>query len=342
MMLRGLAVATAALALVGVAAAAPTGTVAVSDSALSPQLVAVDSGGSVTWRNRGRRPHRIASRSGAFAAFTLAPRRTRTIRFARDGRHPYTVDGRRCGVVFAGVPLGAGCVGGASSARPSTGTRIHRYDVTLQGYIKNDGFVDSNGRREQTWVRELSWTSTFRNFRFRVVRGGPYMIGINHPAGHRTSTARVVESWDYFWHPHALFAPNADCDGTTTVTIPYRAAVAAANRGNPNFYVLGQAHDGWNPDDTIAGDCNSWTPPSWVYPEFVWEGISLDPDVGTLGVNFDRDGNGFRLPVAELLTGAGFTLDTGVHRHEQTTCEGSCSGTVKIEQRYVAIFRPRR
>lgn len=343
-MLRGLAAAAAALALAlaATAGAAPQAGVTVTDTALNPQLVAVDSGGSITWRNTGRRAHRIASRSGAFAAFTLQPRRARTVRFARDGRHPYTVDGRRCGVVFVGVPVGAGCLSGASTARPRSGTRIHRYDVTLRGYVKNEGFVDSGGRREQTWVRELSWTSTFRNFRFKVVRAGSFAIGVNEPAGHRVSTARVVESWDYFWHPHALFPPNADCDGNTTAVVPYRMAVAAASSGNPNFYVLGQAHNGWTAHDAIAADCNSWTPPSWVAPDFVWEGISLDPDIGTLGVNFDRDGNGYRTPAGELLTGAGFTLDTGFHRAEQVTCEGSCSGTLKIEQRYVAIFTPRR
>jgi hypothetical protein len=46
--------------------------------------------------------------------------------------------------------------------------------------IKNDGFVDSGGRRESTWVRNLTWTSTFRNFRFKVVTaGGSKFIGIN-------------------------------------------------------------------------------------------------------------------------------------------------------------------
>lgn len=345
-MVRGLAAAAAALALAlaATAGAAPQAGVTVTDTALNPQLVAVDSGGSITWRNTGRRAHRIASRSGAFAAFTLQPRRARTVRFARDGRHPYTVDARRCGVVFVGVPVGAGCLSGsgASTVRPPTGTRIHRYDITLRGYVKNEGFVDSGGRREQTWVRELDWTSTFRNFRFKVVRGGAFVIGVNEPPGHRASTSRVTETWDYFWHPHSAFPPNADCEGNTTAVVPYRLAVAANNQGRPNFYVLGQAHNGWNPTETIQADCDSWAPPSWVTPELVWEGIELDPGTGTLEIAFERAGGGWRLPAGELLTGAGFTLDTGIHRAEQVTCEGACSGTLKIEQRYVAIFTPRR
>ena len=95
----------------------------------------------------------------------------RAVRFTRNGAHRYTVDGSRCGIVYVGVPLGPGCSGGggATAPPPPTGTKIYTYNVVVKGSLKNEGYVDSGGRREQTWMRDYQWTSTFTNFKFKVI-----------------------------------------------------------------------------------------------------------------------------------------------------------------------------
>jgi hypothetical protein len=337
-----LGVMLAMLAFVGAASAARTASVNVGDSTLAPARVRVDAGGTVTWRNTGARSHRIASANRAFAAFTLAPRARRSVQFARNGAHRYTVDGRRCGIVYVGVALGPACsTGGGGVIRPPSGTRFYNFDVTLRGMIKNDGFVDSQGRREQTWVRQLTWTSTFRNFRFKVVTGGAIFIGINAVDTFVNSTAPVTETWDYFWHPHRLSPPNADCEGSTSATVPYRMFTTGSSLP-PNFRVAGQAPNGWFKDETIKASCNGWTPPTTQAPEFTWNGMRVSADVGTLTMEFERRAGGLTPPVSQLVNGRAFTVDTGTHTSQQTTCEGDCSGTLTITQRYVATFTPRR
>lgn len=50
---------------------------------------------------------------------------------------------------------------------------------------------------------------------------------------------------------------------------------------------------------------------------------------------------GLRNPAGALASGRGFTIDTGVKVSEETTCEGACSGKVKITERYIATFTRR-
>jgi hypothetical protein len=340
-----LGVLLAALVLVSVAAAARTATVTVRDASLAPARVRVDSGGSATWRNAGARSHRIASRTGAFAAFTLAPSARKTVRFTRNGAHRYTVDGSRCGIVYVGVALGPACSGGGGGAAtpPPTGTRFYNFDVTLRGTVNNEGFSDYQGRRERTWVRNLTWTSTFRNFRFKVVTATGKFIGINAINTFVNSTAQVRETWDWLWHPHAAFPPSADCDGEMSGTVPYRMYASASSLSTPNLMVSGQVSrfDAWNTGPTIEADCE-FTPPRIEDPEFTWMGMSVEPEVGTLHFTFERRTGGVASPVGQLVNGRGFTLDTGPRLIERQLCDGDCAGTLKITQRYVATFTPRR
>jgi plastocyanin len=93
-----LAVSSAAVAL---AAAPPRSrTVQVRDASLKPATATVAVGGSVTWRNRGRKSHRITSDTRAWAGFALKPTNGHTVKFERAGRYRYHVDGKRRGVVI--------------------------------------------------------------------------------------------------------------------------------------------------------------------------------------------------------------------------------------------------
>jgi len=339
-----------ALALVGVASAARTATVTVGDASLAPARVRVDAGGTVTWRNAGARSHRIASGTGAFAAFTLAPRARKAVRFTRNGAHRYTVDGSRCGIVYVGVPLGPACSGGqgggsggGTAPPPPPGTKIYTYNVVVRGSLKNEGYVDSGGRREQTWMHDYLWSSTFTNFKFKVIAyNGTNFIGVNAVGRAVASTARVTQKWDYFWHPHSAFPPNADCEGELTGVARSTLAVANGNPTRPNYYVISQLPDGWNKIPEIQARCNTWSPPTAQTTDFTMaDGTTVQIDVGTLTIDFHRQTGGLRNPAGALANGRSFTIDSGIKVSEQTTCEGSCSGTLKITERYVATFTRR-
>jgi hypothetical protein len=51
---------------------------------------------------------------------------------------------------------------------------------------------------------------------------------------------------------------------------------------------------------------------------------------------------GVRAPVSALVRGNRFTVTSGLHSIEKSTCEGACSGTLKMEERYTFTFTPRR
>jgi hypothetical protein len=347
---------TATLMTVGAAGAAPLAVVVVTDSTLTPSRVAIDANGSVKWMSRGLKKHTLASRDGSFATFALGAGASRTVHFTRNGRHPYTVDGKRCGVVFVGVPLGAGCTaggssgGGSSGKPPRTGTRVYRYNVQADGYILNDGFVnDADGRQAQKWTRKYTWRATFQNVRIKVVSvGNVFVATLATGAAPFRGQARVVEEWDYFYHPHKLFPPDADCDGNTVATRPANLIAGASSPPSAGFFAWVQLPNGWDATSTIQADCNTWSPPTTQVDDggngFAGpNGTKVQPFVETLAIHFDRRGGpALRAPASALVRGTKFTLSTGPHLSEETTCSGACSGTLKIEERYKITFTPRR
>jgi len=96
---------------VGLAAAdSPVGrTVQVGDGLLTPATVAVLVGGTVTWQDTGKQPHRVVSSARAWAPFTVRPGKLRTVKFPRTGRFRYRVDGKVPGLVLV-VAQGGGVV----------------------------------------------------------------------------------------------------------------------------------------------------------------------------------------------------------------------------------------
>ena len=337
----------AALALVGVASAVRTATVAVGDTSLVPTRVRVDARGSVTWRNVGARPHRIASRTGAFAAFTLAPRARKTVRFTRNGPHRYTVDGTRCGIVYVGVPLGPGCSvgGGGAAAPPSTGTKVYAYNVVMRGSFKNVGYVDDGdtGRRYETWTHEYTWNSTFTNFKFKVVTAGAKFIGVNATGTLFASTARVTQTWDWFLQAQTQGPPNFDCEGASTGVVRSVLAASTSNLSTPNYRVAWQVPP-WSKLLEIQASCNGSGPPTERTTPFkLADGTGVDLSVTTLLLEFERETGGLRNPAGALANGRSFRIDTGVKVSEEPSLDpGSHSnGKVTITERYIAVFTRR-
>lgn len=334
----------AALALVGLASAARTATVTVRDASLAPVRVRVDAGGSVTWRNAGARSHRIASLTSAFAAFTLAPSARKTVRFRRNGPHRYTVDGKRCGIVYVGVPLGPGCSvgGGGTAPPPSTGTKIYAYNVAMRGSLKNEGNVDDDdGRRRETWMHEYTWNSTFTNFKFKVVTAGGKFIGVNATGVLFASTARVTQKWAWLLQAQTQGPPNFDCAGASTGEVRSVLAASTSNLSTPNYRVAWQVPP-WSKLTEIQASCNGSGPPTELTTPFkLADGTGVDLSVTTLLLEFERETGGLRNPAGALANGRSFTIDTRVKVSEKPSCEGACSGKVTITERYVAIFTRR-
>lgn len=71
------------------------------------------------------------------------------------------------------------------------------------------------------------------------------------------------------------------------------------------------------------------------------DGTDVDLALETLTIRFSRETGGLRNPAGALANGRSFTIDTGVKVSEETSCEGDCSGKVKITERYIAIFTRR-
>ncbi len=98
--LRFAAVALAGLTVAAGALSALAGPrVTLTDRSLAPRTVTTPAGVPVSVLNRGKRPHRVVSSTSAWAAFSLRPGGTRSLRLALPGRYPYKVDKRLGGVI---------------------------------------------------------------------------------------------------------------------------------------------------------------------------------------------------------------------------------------------------
>jgi plastocyanin len=85
-------------------AVAPPAKVVVTDVAVKPVKVQITANQRVSWRNAGKRAHRIASTGSAWKAFVLGPGKSKVITFRKAGRFPYRIDGRLTGTVVVKKP----------------------------------------------------------------------------------------------------------------------------------------------------------------------------------------------------------------------------------------------
>jgi plastocyanin len=133
----------------GAAVALRAGVVTVTDRGVRPATVTVPAGTRVTWVNRGKRLHAIRSTNGAWAPFTVGPRRSHSVRIGLPGRYPYRVDRRHRGVVVAL----ASPAGKPPYARSTwTGSMTSSGTLAVEGNECHDAFltilaleVDDNG-----------------------------------------------------------------------------------------------------------------------------------------------------------------------------------------------------
>jgi len=317
------------------ATAAPTATITITDSSVTPARVRVDAEGSVTWRNTGTRSHRVTSDTTVFAPFTLAPNRTRTVRFVkRTGRHPYRIDGRRCGVVFVGVPLGAGCQagggsGGGGARRPPTGTKTYRYDVSIRGEATSRIGEESG---VEVVRRSQKWTGTLRNVAVTVTAAGSTFYASGASPNWRLA-ATVTESWRWFWK--SLLKVEVNCTGTATAAVNL-TLVVSANSGRPSFSLHAGAASPKAISDRQLADCEGRSLPPFYSAEVTSGDLKVSGSGSPPNVVIERSTGGLASPVGELVTGRAFAIDT------RTFVVNVPEQGRQDTYRYVVRFTPRR
>ena len=231
---------------------------------------------------------------------------------------------------------------GRGTAPPPTGTKIYAYNVVMRGSLKNEGYVDDDdGRRRETWMHEYTWNSTFTNFKFKVATGGAKFIGVNATGSLFASTARVTQKWDWLLQAQTQGPPNFDCQGASTGRVRSVLAASTSNLSTPNYRVAWRVPP-WNKLPEIQASCDGSGPPTELTTPFkLADGTGVDLSVTTLLLVFERETGGLRNPAGALANGRSFTIDTRVKVSEKPSCEGACSGKVKITERYVAVFTRR-
>lgn len=101
-------------------APAPANAVSLGDDFFSPVSLSVPAGTTVTWTNKGRRPHTVTSDTGAWKAATLSAGQSFSFTFQNPGTYRYSCDfhGGMAGTI---VVTGAGAPASPSSP-PATAT----------------------------------------------------------------------------------------------------------------------------------------------------------------------------------------------------------------------------
>lgn len=346
-----------ALAFGSLAEASVAARVTIRDDRLQPAQVCVQRNGLVQWTNAGTARHRVSSDTRAWPVFALAPGASKSIEFRRLGVFRYHVDGRLEGRVrvleSCGVGGGTGGGGGGGTGGVAPGTRFYEYDVRAVGHIHNHGKVfDGDGRLENEWDWTFDWRGNWDAVRIKIVEGGGSFVAVSTRTSGFPGTVRLVETYDWLWHPHAAFPPSADCQGNLTGVYPATVSVAAsAGAGKPRIFAWGQLTNAggmsWTGAERsqIEPACGDFFPPTPAAAEEFSSpgGFTTEPFQPLLAVHFDRNGGAPRsAPVPALLRGGAFKIESGVHSMTVTTCEGDCSGDNVIEEEYSMVFTPSR
>lgn len=351
-LLTGLA--TAALAL-GAAPSAHPATVVIEDGRLRPATVVIPPGEQVVWKNRGERSHRVASLTGSWPTFTVAPGAARSVPFRRAGRFPYRLDGRRRGLVLVGARVRA-------IPPPPAGTRIHRYDVTatVRARYRELQPRDPDPRLVGSQDVVLAWVHRFPKLRVRVLAVAGLVQVVSLPASER-GTVRPRLS---FQETRTLL--SGPCRGR--VVFPaYRSRLfihgASALRGIrarfdagaqiASVTLAGDVYDRTlaaqrtacrgTATDPPVGPRGAATFPRWILGDITSaHGVLLrEPGnpFSTLTTNLQRRGGGrLPFPVDHLAAGRSFTVDSGI-RLDVASCGEGCSAHGEGRIRWV--FRRR-
>jgi hypothetical protein len=341
--------------LAGSVGAASTARVTISDSSLTPRVARIAAPGSVTWTNKGRVPHFVASTTGAFSGFLLKVNARKTVRFARAGSYPYLVDGKRCAhVVAGGGPASGKCNvpgGGGRQPPPPPSSDVDkktlRYDIKIVASLRTvEVFSGSNNPGANgTLDLDLSWTGTWRRVELEVVTvGARSILSTKQATSRRGSITGRLEYRD----SRGDSGPCAD-----DIDYAQYKAQALVNGEKPergkrtvsfSAYALNTSAIDDLTHSRQKASCNNVQLglPQWEAGPVVVMGVDIHhpPGLSThpMDTSWSREATGTAFPLDRFLAGRGFTLDTGVR-----TARDSDSGyTMRFTGRAKYVYTPSR
>jgi len=316
MVLRALLAATAVLALAAPAAArlesgAALYTVKIVAGKPSPAKRTVPRRGSVTWLNRDRRSHRLASTNHAWAPFAVRGGGQHALRFNRVGKYPYTVDGKSKGVIV--VTAGGG--GGLAD-----GTTIFHYDVAVTGHAESVKTYTGATRADHngTETLDVDWTTRYANVTLkRFAAGGTFVVGLR---GGGFAHGTTAGTYTYKETRGDIYGP---CQGDVPFEgLASHLLLAGSRASGRTEFVF------WSQLDTDAGnkltkDIGDRTKqacgtimltksiPDWDGGDVVSAGLTYTPFNDLLELHAERKQSGVALwfPLSRLAVGATFSLD---------------------------------
>ena len=296
------------------------GQVRISGRALKPATIRIGPGKAVTWIACGAGNRRVASTTGAWAAFTLSPNRQRRIVFPRVGRYPYTVDGTTQGVVVVAV------LGAAKPPGQGTGEqRTVRYDIRVKAdYRYREA---SDGEVVQT---SFAYVGSWANAAVRVYDAfGTVSVTLPDARGTIDAILRFADAQG-----------DTRCEGTVDYPpYPAKASLSGARTGSsrPHFSFASSVRD-TGPyerltnqqtaacDDLPASDART----VWLGGPFPAQGVVIHPPgagVGEMDARFLREGgSGVPFPLDRVRAGKAFTI-VGARIVGPQPCGAGCSET---------------
>jgi plastocyanin len=318
MVLRALLAATAVLALAAPAAArldsgAALYAVKIVAGKPSPAKRTVPRRGSVTWLNRDRRSHRIASTTHAWAPFAVRGGGQHALRFNRVGKYPYTIDGKSKGVIV--VTGGAGGAGGIAN-----GTTIFHYDVAVTGHAESVKTYTGSTRADHNGTETLGidWTTKFANVTLkRFAASKTFVVGLRSGGFAHGGT---LGTYAYTETRGDIYGP---CQGTLPfASLGSHLLLAGSRASGRTEFVF------WSQLDTDAGnklmkDIGDQTKqacgtlmltksiPDWDGGDVMAGGLTYTPFNDLLELHAERKQSGLALwsPLSRLAVGATFSLD---------------------------------
>src|SRR4051794_28972710 len=296
----------------------------------TPRRVAIRH--SVTWWNKDRATHRIASDQGRWRAFALRPGEKHAVRFNRAGRYPYKVDGKAKGVVIVGASGGGG--GGLT-------TTFFQYDVTVRGHAETvrtysgDTKADRNGTETTT----VDWKSTFTNVKLKKLSSsGTFVTGhVGGQVGRGTTDATFL----YKETRGDIYGP---CQGTVPFSnLGTHLLLGGSHQNRTNeftFWSQLDLEEGTRMSNEITSQtqaaCDdhvlSKSLPVWHGDDFVAQGLTFTPFNDLLELHAGRKDSVMPIwsPLKELAAGAPFTLETELQSHTES-CGTTCSAAESLQ-----------
>jgi plastocyanin len=309
--------------------------IAISNGKPAPAKAAIVPGGSVTWRNRDARAHRVRSDENSWRVFTLRAGASKTIRFAQRGCYRYSVDGKARGVVAVKavcvvtlprtvvLPYRVGVVGHVRETRTTTGAAADRNGtltlaldwrgtfprVTVEKLaIGRTLSLRLNPRRDDNGT--IAGSHSFADTRpATACRGTVEIAGLTAfltGAAHRVSSPRVSE---------LLLTSQLTLESRASVTSQISTAQEAACDG---------AAKGM-PAAPSAGSIVRGLTVSAFVPRFELAVERIDPRAGIWW------------PLDQLAAGRAFTVDTGVVAGTTNCGATTCSSETQLKLTFTPL-----